>query len=337
MNENQPSKKEIKKKEFKEYIDITDKRVLDTRKADIELLGKDEVFVQVKDTTNYWISNYGRLVNNRNGKFNFHKAGNAHYTIQGEGITIDTYTYKLVANHFLEKVAGCPKIWHIDGDKNNCHYKNLMYVNDKEIYNLSSGVWSKEDLDREQEYIQYITVTRNSASMIYNMIYQRCCSNNGAYGDSFMCDKWLKNKESFDEWYNAGYYECDGESMAVDKDLLFPGNKEYCPEKCCIIPQTINTMLSNCKKHYTRYKKNKEEILPLGVRYDKYKEMYYGEIRPCGWDSTKKLSYWKTPEEAFNEYKRFKQADILMVALKYKDKVPKNVYDALLKVDVQPY
>lgn len=39
--------------------------------------------------------------------------------------------------------------------------------------------------------------------------------------------------------------------MAVDKDLMFPGNKEYAPDKCCILPQTLNTMLSNCKKHRT--------------------------------------------------------------------------------------
>jgi hypothetical protein len=37
--------------------------------------------------------------------------------------------------------------------------------------------------------------------------------------------------------------------MAIDKNILFPGNKEYAPDKCCILPQTLNTMLSNCKKH----------------------------------------------------------------------------------------
>ena len=31
---------------------------------------------------------------------------------------------------------------------------------------------------------------------------------------------------------HANYYECDGERMAVDKDLLCRGNKEYAPGKC---------------------------------------------------------------------------------------------------------
>jgi hypothetical protein len=37
-----------------------------------------------------------------------------------------------------------------------------------------------------------------------------------------------------------------------------------------------------------------------------------------------------TPEEAFAEYKRHKQD-------KYKNKVPKKVYDALLRVEVRQY
>lgn len=32
-----------------------------------------------------------------------------------------------------------------------------------------------------------------------------------------------------------------------------------------------------------------------------------------------------------------KQADILIMAAKYKNKVPKHIYEALLKVDVKPY
>lgn len=50
-----------------------------------------------------------------------------------------------------------------------------------------------------------------------------------------------------------------------------------------------------------------------------------------------RLSYWDTPEEAFEEYKRHKQADILVMADKYKNKVPKKVYDALLRYEVKPY
>lgn len=63
--------------------------------------------------------------------------------------------------------------------------------------------------------------------------------------------------------------------------------------------------------------------LPLGVRYD------------SGMDMMK--YYWGTPEDAFEEYKKHKQAEILIMANKYKNKVPKKVYDALLRFEVQPY
>lgn len=69
-------------------------------------------------------------------------------------------------------------------------------------------------------------------------------------------------------------------------------------------------MLSNCKKHsMPKWKKSSD--LPLGVR--------------------------DTPEESFKEYKMIKEADILNMATKYKNKVPRHIYDALLKVEVKPY
>ena len=59
------SKKKLEqRKEFKEYLSIVDKRVLDIKKSGIELIADDEVFVLVNGTSNYWISNHGRLVNN---------------------------------------------------------------------------------------------------------------------------------------------------------------------------------------------------------------------------------------------------------------------------------
>lgn len=64
---------------------------------------------------------------------------------------------------------------------------------------------------------------------------------------------------------------------------------------------------------------------------------YYGVIKLCGTKDLIKLSYWDTPEEAFEEYKRIKQYDILLMAAKYKSKIPKNVYEALLRYVVKPY
>lgn len=350
-NEVKSSKKE--RKEFREYLSIEDKCVLDVKKYDIDLIADDEIFVLVNNTKNYWISNYGRLINNLRGYFYEHdntrkktgKQANAstHYTLSaftdtGELYKINTYANYLVAEHFLENTSGCDLIYHIDRDKNNCFYKNLIWVSKRECCALYAGNMTVEELGRHQEYIPYVTLKSGKrAYEIWNGIYIRCYRRDDVYDGSFMCDLWKENKDAFAEWWSSEYYEVPGESMAVDKDLLYPGNKEYCPEKCCILPQTLNTMLSNCKKHRLPKNKTSKMNLPLGVRYDSGKNMYYGEIKPFRHDEVVRLRDWNTPEEAFEEYKRHKQADILIMADKYKSKVPKKVYDALLKVEVEMY
>lgn len=334
-------KKLAERKAFKEYMSIADKRVLDIKMSGIELIANDEVFVLVNGTNNYWMSNYGRMTNNLRGYFHMHKTGCVHFTLSGIDTKIETYTDRLVAEHFLENPKGYKKVWHIDRNKDNCYYRNLVWVNNDEYIDLERGILLVEELGRQQEYIPYITLKSNAAYSIWNGIYIRCYKDKRVYEGAFMCDLWKNDKDAFAEWWSSEYYECDGESMAVDKDLLFPGNKEYAPDKCCIIPQTLNTMLSNCKKHRStcrlgKWRKPKME-LPLGVRYDSNMQMYYGEIKPYGHDEVIRLSYWDTPEEAFEEYKRHKQADILIMADKYKNKVPKKVYDALLRFEVKPY
>lgn len=122
----------------------------------------------------------------------------------------------------------------------------------REYVDLDREVLLVSELGRQQEYVLYITLKSNVAYSIWNGIYNRCYrtteSNIGSsYDKATMCEQWLKDKDIFAEWHNANYYECEGESMAVDKDLLCPGNSEYDPDKCCIIPQTINIMLFKCK------------------------------------------------------------------------------------------
>lgn len=46
-------KKLEERKEFKKYLSIADKRVLDVKNAGIELISNDEIFVLVNGTNNY--------------------------------------------------------------------------------------------------------------------------------------------------------------------------------------------------------------------------------------------------------------------------------------------
>lgn len=365
-----------------------------------------EVFVRVDGTENYWISNYGRCVNNLNRKdkntFYEHKQGKCHYTIfevEKEIISFPMHKQKngnrkpdktkqrsekvfkytisdnecnriiedmqkdngkrlyalqvnkyrretspeeLVARTFLVAYRGRNKVWHKDGNQSNNWYKNLLTVTANDYKNLKAGKVTWQELNLEQEYIEYENKASYVAFRVYNGIFARCgdTKDDGrtrkCYDKSTMCREWLDNPKSFVKWYMEHYYEVEGEEMDVDKDLFGDGSGMYHPDFCCILPKGLNTLLANSKKHY-KEGQTPENVLPLGVRYNSKTNKYYGEIQFSGTEKAKPLSEWDTPEEAFAEYKMMKQADILRVAAKYKEKVPEYIYKALLKVDVEPY
>jgi hypothetical protein len=58
---------------------------------------------------------------------------------------------------------------------------------------------------------------------------------------------------NFREWFNENYIN----DYQLDKDLLFPGNKIYGPDKCVFVPRNINQLLTFRNKHRGTY--------PLGV------------------------------------------------------------------------
>ena len=340
------------RKEFREYIKLSDDKVLDTKKANIELLGNDELFVQIEYTKNYWISNYGRLTNNmrKDKSFKFHKMDSGdpkrcvHWTIvtydtDGSSVHDETRPDILVAEYFLMNPKQYKRIWHIDENMNNNYYKNLIYVSNEEYELLRKHTKTVAELGREQEYYDYNTVKGNPAYSIWNGIYGRCYGGtsymvNRCYDDSYMCDEWKNDRDKFAEWYSANYYECDGERMAVDKDLLCRGNKEYAPDKCCLLPETINSALASATKRRNHYSK---KVYAIGVDYDKARNKFFARITPFGHDKQVKLHYWDTEDEAFQEYKLFKESEIRILALRYRDKIPDRLFDALIKYEVRPY
>ena len=318
-----------------------------------------EVFVRVDDTENYWISNYGRCVNNYlsvknskkdnpNGyKFYEHKQGKCHYTIfeimkDGSTWKRETSPEDLVVDAFLVKYKGRFKVWHKDGDESNNWYKNLLTVSPQDYKDLKAGKVTWQELNLEQEYIEYENKASSHAYKVYDGILARCKDTvdnenvRDCYNKSTMCQKWLDEPKEFVKWYLNHYYECDGEEMDVDKDLFGDGSGMYHEDFCCILPKGLNTLLANSKKHYEKGQ-TPDDVLPLGVRYNSKTNKYYGEIQFTGTDRQISLSEWDTPEEAFAEYKMMKQADILLVVAKYKESIPDYIYDRFLTVEVKPY
>lgn len=324
-----------------------------------------EVFVRIDGTENYWISNYGRCVNNLNHKdkntFYEHKQGKCHYTI----FEIERYPVKnkkgkptgeiaenrykrettpedLVVDAFLVKYKDRFKVWHKDGDESNNWYKNLLTVSPQDYKDLKAGNVTWQELNLEQEYIEYENKASHQAYKVYNGIKARCGDTKGkdniraCYDKSSMWQVWLDEPKEFIKWYLEHYYEVEGEEMDVDKDLFGDGSGMYHAKFCCILPKGLNTMLANAKKHYEEGE-TPENVLPLGVRYNGKTDKYTSSIQFTGAEKPISLSEWDTPEEAFAEYKMMKQADICRVAAMYKESIPDYIYDRLLKVEVKPY
>ena len=134
----------------------------------------------------------------------------------------------------------------------------------------------------------------------------------------------IYNFQDFAEWWHNNYYEIEGETMQIDKDILVKGNKEYKFDRMIFVPKRINSLFTKrdgCRGDY-----------PIGVCYHKASGKYIAKCNTL--KGTKHLGYYSTPEQAFLVYKEFKEAYIKEVADEYKDRIPKELYDAMYRWEV---
>ena len=144
------------------------------------------------------------------------------------------------------------------------------------------------------------------------------------YIDCTVCEEW-HNYQIFAEWYDNNYYEVEGELIHLDKDILFKGNKIYSPSTCIFVPRDINSL-------FTKTNAKRGEF-PIGVTWHEKTGKYQ-----AGCNNNGELIYLGlhfTPEEAFNAYKIYKEVLIKQIADKYRDKIPKELYSALYKYEVE--
>lgn len=149
---------------------------------------------------------------------------------------------------------------------------------------------------------------------------------NSTYDVVTVCDEWLCF-QNFAKWWHENYYEIEGQNMQIDKDILNKGNKVYSPENCIFVPQEINSLFTKANKH--------RGDLPIGVSYDKKRNKYraYCSVK-------KKLiaigNNFNSSEDAFYlGYKPFKEKVIKELAEEYRDKIPKELYEALYRYEVE--
>ena len=160
---------------------------------------------------------------------------------------------------------------------------------------------------------------------VWSAMIRRCYENkNIAYKDWIVCDEWLCYA-NFKNWFDENYYEIDNEKIELDKDILVKGNKVYSPNTCVFVPSYVNCVILLNKKQRGK--------LPVGICYiEKYKK-YSVSV-----SINKKRQFignYNDISTAFQAYKQAKENEIKRVADLYKNIIPKNVYDALYKWEIE--
>jgi len=172
--------------------------------------------------------------------------------------------------------------------------------------------------------VGYLGVGRYSASRnnikIYNCwmhMLERCYTRQyhelcPTYKECVVCDEW-HNFQNFAKWYEENYYKIDGYESHLDKDILVKGNKIYSPETCIFVPENINSVFSShCNNTGNLLGIKRTEANTYQTRVDK-----------------QRLKTYKTLDEAFENYKNYKEKSIKELADKYKAEIPIKLYDAM--------
>lgn len=158
----------------------------------------------------------------------------------------------------------------------------------------------------------------------WNDILQRCYAprhenHKFNWSDVTVHSDWL-NFQNFAPWYEEQFNKHGKVNFKweVDKDLLFPGNRQYGPNVCCLIPQAINGLLNDVK----RARGN----LPLGVT--KTRNQYQARVNVFG--KCHELGCYHTIAEAQLAYWSAKFKAIRDTAIQYWQYLPEPLAYRLL-------
>lgn len=151
------------------------------------------------------------------------------------------------------------------------------------------------------------------------------------YAGCSVAKEW-HNFQNFAKWYcsQPNY----GRGYHLDKDLLFPGNREYSEKNCVLVPQEVNKLFVGS------IKRGNQRKTPVGVHMCKSSGKYkasvsMGELDNHGKEKTTHLGYFTTMEEAFLAYKEAKEVRVKEVAQRFKETLDERVYNNLMGYDMK--
>ncbi len=333
---------------------IEEKDILDIEKYNILPIGTDEMFVKIKYNNTHYISNYGRCVGITDKvKFIYgfiNKSGRLTYDIpvwvKNEKIWKKITADKLVVEHFYDYELNTHKdfIWHSGNSLEDNYYRNL-YVMERKPYTILRRFVENGGVDTEEKILEIANSKASDEPTVYGVGYwgmsdvdvhhwtyikwtnmlMRCYSEafhkkQPNYIGCTVCDEWF-NYSNYKKWCEENYYTVEDEVIEVDKDILHKGNTVYSPNNCVFAPKSINSLFINAKASRGN--------LPIGI--DRAKNgSFRVRVRKLGKKGQSVIGYYDNIIDAFEVYKENKEQLIQDTANKYKDKIPKKLYDAMM-------
>lgn len=202
----------------------------------------------------------------------------------------------------------------------------------KSVYGVGFiGVGKYKILDENGKLTRAYNYWRNMLKRCYDPYF---INNNLTYMKTKVYEIWL-NFQNFAEWEEQEYYEIEGQTMCLDKDILIKNNKVYSPKTCVFVPQTINMLFVKrdaCRGNLPIGCSYHKSIGKIQVRYKKLdKETGKSKLTHIGYFPNTKDGI----NEAFLSYKYYKEQNIKEVAEYYKDRIPQILYDAMYKYEVE--
>jgi len=158
--------------------------------------------------------------------------------------------------------------------------------------------------------------------MLQRCFCEKCKQKYPTYEGVTCSKEWLSMTKFIEDVSQMRGYGFDG--WQLDKDILVKGNKLYSKDTCCFVPAEVNLLLTKCDNSRGEY--------PVGVHFDKASGKFMARLAING--KRKYLGLFNTPEEAFFAYKAAKEAQIKVVADKWKHLLDERVYLALLDYEV---
>jgi len=182
--------------------------------------------------------------------------------------------------------------------------KKLVYgvgVNDADyVIGINETVGYTESGKRILKQVWLCPFYRKWKNMLHRCYSQNLQQIRPTYKGCSVIEKWHYFMN-----FRAWMEQQDWQGKELDKDLLFPGNKEYSEETCVFVDRNVNSFLNGNAR-------NRGEC-PIGVSVHKEKDKYQAQCRDVITGKIKHLGYYTNFDEAHQAWLTYKleQAKIL--------------------------